>query len=117
MFLSQYCVDDYGQFDIYIINSSLTSIHQAKNCRYDLSNILIPVPNFTLPLLANDNRVLIWTLSTTLPFLMILGGIIFTITFWKYHANMIILRDIQQGMFKVKFFFKVLIHPFCTLNI
>jgi hypothetical protein len=48
---------------------------------------------------------------------MIVGGIIFTITFWKYHANMIILREIQQGMFKVKFFFEVLIHAFCTLNI
>jgi hypothetical protein len=48
---------------------------------------------------------------------MIVGGIIFTITFWKYHANMIILREIQQGMFKIKFFFKVLIHAFCTLNI
>jgi hypothetical protein len=36
---------------------------------------------------------------------------------WEYHANMIILREIQQGMFKVKFFFKVLIHAFYTLNI
>ncbi|KAH8955712.1 hypothetical protein BDL97_07G001900 [Sphagnum fallax] len=52
--------------------------------------------NFTFYPLPNDNKVLIWTLSTTLPFLMIVGGIIFTITFWKYHANMIILREIQQ---------------------
>ncbi|CAK9230908.1 unnamed protein product [Sphagnum troendelagicum] len=95
MFLSQYSVDDYGQFDIFTVNNSLTSIHQAKNCRYDLSNILIPDPFSSSPL-ANDNRVLIWTLSTTLPFLMIVGGIIFTITFRKYHANMIILREIQQ---------------------
>jgi hypothetical protein len=48
---------------------------------------------------------------------MIVGSIIFTISFWKYHANMIILREIQQGMFKVKFFLKVLICAFCTLNI
>jgi len=67
--------------------------------------------------LANDNRVLMWTLSTILPFFIIVGGIIFAITFWKYHANMIILREIQQGMFKVKFFFKVFIHAYYTLNI
>jgi len=58
-----------------------------------------------------------WTLSTILPFFIIVGGIIFAIKFWKYHANMIILHEIQQGMFKVKFFFKVLIHAYYTLNI
>jgi len=113
MFLLHYSFGGLGQLTILPIDDSLKSIHQAQNCRYNLSNIVISfiggpetVDNFTYPPLANDNKVLIWTLSTTLPFFMIVGAIIFTITFWKYHANMIILREIQQGMFKVKFFSK-----------
>jgi hypothetical protein len=101
-FLETYGFYDSIPFEIFDMNGSLQSLHQAYNCRYSLSNIIIPGYNFTRPL-PNDNRVLIWTLSTILPFFMIVGGIIFTIIFWKYHANMVILRQIQQGMFKVKF--------------
>ncbi|KAH8955713.1 hypothetical protein BDL97_07G001900 [Sphagnum fallax] len=84
------------RYEIFYIKGSLQSFHQACNCRYNLSTTIFPDHNFTFYPLPNDNKVLIWTLSTTLPFLMIVGGIIFTITFWKYHANMIILREIQQ---------------------
>ncbi|CAK9879181.1 unnamed protein product [Sphagnum jensenii] len=93
----------FGQLTILPNDDSLKSIHEAQNCRYNLSDIVISsnvgsktVYNYTFTPPTNDNRVLIWTLSTTLPFFMIVGGIIFTITFWKYHANMIILREIQQ---------------------
>ncbi|KAH8955710.1 hypothetical protein BDL97_07G001800 [Sphagnum fallax] len=92
--LFTYTDHNSGQFVIIYLNGSLESLHRAYNCRYDLSTIIVPEFIFYPP--AHDNRVLVWTLSTTLPFFMILGGIIFTITFWKYHANMIILREIQQ---------------------
>ncbi|CAM6011110.1 unnamed protein product [Sphagnum balticum] len=96
MFLIRHGFDDYGQFEIVDTNGSLKSLHETYNCRYSLSNIIIPVYNFSFTPSANDNKVLIWTLSTMLPFFMIVGGIIFIITFWKYHANMVILREIQQ---------------------
>ncbi|CAM6033277.1 unnamed protein product [Sphagnum compactum] len=95
-FFNIFYVDDFEQFEIFYVNGSLKSLHQACNCRYSLSTIVTPAFSFDPLPPANDNRVLIWTLSTTLPFFMIVGGIIFTITFWKYHANMIILREIQQ---------------------
>jgi hypothetical protein len=38
-----------------------------------------------------------WTLTTLLPFVVIVESIIVAITFWKYHANMIILCEIQYG--------------------
>ncbi|KAH8955717.1 hypothetical protein BDL97_07G002000 [Sphagnum fallax] len=87
---------DFFQNELFYINGSLQSFHQACNCRYSFSQTILPGLDYPNPPSANDNKVLIWTLSTTLPFLMIVGGIIFTITFWKYHANMIILREIQQ---------------------
>jgi hypothetical protein len=42
MFLYNYSFDDAGQFVILIINGSFQSVHQAYNCRYNLSNILFP---------------------------------------------------------------------------
>ncbi|KAH9556092.1 hypothetical protein CY35_07G008400 [Sphagnum magellanicum] len=91
--------DDYllDEVEIFYVNGSLESLLQAYNCRYNLSTITIPgLTNFSPFRPTNDNKVLIWTLSTTLPFFMIMGSIILTITFWKYRANMIILREIQQ---------------------
>ncbi|CAM6011109.1 unnamed protein product [Sphagnum balticum] len=95
--LITYYLDEFDQFEILFINDSLKSLHQAYNCRYSLSTFIFQgYGNTPPPPSANGNRVLIWTLSTTLPFFIIVGGIIFTITFWKYHTNMIILREIQQ---------------------
>jgi uncharacterized Tic20 family protein len=38
-------------------------------------------------------------LSTTLPIILVFGGIIGVIILWKYHANALTLHEIQQGVF------------------
>ncbi len=44
---------------------------------------------------------LIWILSTTLTIIFIFGGIICAVILQKYRMNALVLREIQQGMYKL----------------
>jgi uncharacterized Tic20 family protein len=46
-----------------------------------------------------SNNKLILILSTTLSIILVFGGIIGVIVLWKYQANALALREIQQGIF------------------
>jgi hypothetical protein len=46
-------------------------------------------------------------LSTTLSIILLFGGTIGVITLWKYRANALALREIQQGIFLFIYYFFV----------
>jgi len=46
-----------------------------------------------------SNNKLILILSTTLSIIFVFGGTIGVIILWKYRANALALREIQQGIF------------------
>ncbi len=46
-----------------------------------------------------NNNKLILILSTILSIILLFGGIIGVIILWKYRANALALREIQQGIF------------------
>jgi uncharacterized Tic20 family protein len=46
-------------------------------------------------------------LSTTLPIILVFGGIIGVIILWKYRANALALHEIQQGVFLFVYYFTV----------
>ncbi len=46
-------------------------------------------------------------LSTTLPIILVFGGIIGVIILWKYRANALALHEIQQGVILFIYYFIV----------
>ncbi|CAK9235993.1 unnamed protein product [Sphagnum troendelagicum] len=73
-------------------NSAQTkSANQQLNCRYNSSNIAIELPTNSSTL-----HKLIWILSVTLSFFVILGALVFIIVFRKYRKNAFALQEIQK---------------------
>ncbi|KAH9566908.1 hypothetical protein CY35_03G001700 [Sphagnum magellanicum] len=73
-------------------NSAQTkSANQQLNCRYNSSNIAIELPTNSSTL-----HKLIWILSVTLSFFVILGALVFIIIFRKYRKNAFALQEIQK---------------------
>ncbi|KAH8954897.1 hypothetical protein BDL97_08G104900 [Sphagnum fallax] len=73
-------------------NSAQTkSANQQLNCRYNSSNIAIELPTNSSTL-----HKLIWILSVTLSFFVILRALVFIIVFPKYQKNAFALQEIQK---------------------
>ncbi|CAM6034643.1 unnamed protein product [Sphagnum compactum] len=71
------------------------SYHQQLNCRYN-NTVLVTVPSNS----QRSNKKLILILSTTLSIILVFCGIIGAIILWKYRANALALREIQQEFAK-----------------
>ncbi|KAH9571933.1 hypothetical protein CY35_02G119900 [Sphagnum magellanicum] len=78
-----------------IVTSENPTPHQQQNCRYNSSTILIDIygPH-------ELRKKLVWILSTISLSIVFLSGIIFIIIYWKYHKNMLALREIQREFAK-----------------
>ncbi|CAM6034646.1 unnamed protein product [Sphagnum compactum] len=72
------------------------SYHQQLNCRYN-NTVLHTI---VLSNSQRSNNKLILILSTTLSIILVFGGIIGVIILWKYRANALALREIQQEFSK-----------------
>jgi hypothetical protein len=69
--------------------------NQQMNCRYNSSNIAIELPPNSSTL-----HKLIWILSVTLSFFVILGALVFIIIFQKYRKSAFAFQEIQKGLYK-----------------
>ncbi|CAK9204830.1 unnamed protein product, partial [Sphagnum troendelagicum] len=74
------------------------SYHQQLNCRYN-NTVLRSIETVTSNSQRSNNK-LILILSTTLSIILVFGGIIGVIILWKYRANALALREIQQEFAK-----------------
>ncbi|CAK9262228.1 unnamed protein product [Sphagnum jensenii] len=74
------------------------SYHQQLNCR-DNNTVLRSIETVTSNSQRSNNK-LILILSTTLSIILVFGGIIGVIILWKYRANALALREIQQEFAK-----------------
>ncbi|KAH8942289.1 hypothetical protein BDL97_14G091000 [Sphagnum fallax] len=74
------------------------SYHQQLNCRYN--NTVLRSIEMVPSNSQRSNNKLILILSTTLSIILVFGGIIGVIILWKYQANALALREIQQEFAK-----------------
>ncbi|CAM6057671.1 unnamed protein product [Sphagnum tenellum] len=74
------------------------SYHQQLNCRYN-NTVLRSIETVASNSQRSNNK-LILILSTTLSIILVFGGIIGVIIIWKYQANALALREIQQEFAK-----------------
>ncbi|KAH8942266.1 hypothetical protein BDL97_14G089500 [Sphagnum fallax] len=71
------------------------SYHQQLNCRFRIVEI-VRISSTS----QRNNKKLLFILSTTLSISLVFGGIIGGIILWKYRANALALREIQQEFAK-----------------
>ncbi|CAM6030881.1 unnamed protein product [Sphagnum balticum] len=74
------------------------SYHQQLNCRYNNTVLRTIVTNPSNS--QRNNNKLILILSTTLSIILVFGGTMGVIILWKYRANALALREIQQEFAK-----------------
>ncbi|KAH9571937.1 hypothetical protein CY35_02G120300 [Sphagnum magellanicum] len=81
-----------------IVTSENPTPYQQQNCRYNSSTI--PIVIYRSYNSHEVHKKLAWILSTILPSFVFVSGIIFIIIYWKYHKNMLALREIQKEFAK-----------------